>query len=43
MGRVLEKLKKNIVRQLKYCDLIIHSQQDCLRNTMSTKRESVWF
>lgn len=37
MGQMLEKLKQNIVRQLKYCDLIIHSQHGCMRNTVSNK------
>jgi len=37
MGRMLEKLKWNVVRQLKYCDWIICSECDCMRNTMSNK------
>lgn len=33
MGRRLENLKGSMVRQLKYCDLIIHGQDDGMRST----------
>lgn len=33
MGSRLENLKGSIMRHLKYCDLIIRRQDDCMKNT----------
>lgn len=43
MWRRLENLKRSTVRELKQCDLIIHSQHDCLRNVVSTKENFFCF